>query len=201
MTSPSNCSHLPRPPALQPCQGQACEDKWFSTLWSPVSAWHPCLALLGPLTKRPALSQASLGPGQPSRPFVLSHFPKTCRTGGPSPFGGLIMFLENVLPQSLREEVGGLGSSPENVRHLIRWLWSPQCSRSCQGGMQTREVQCLSGNQTLSSRCPPHLRPSRKRPCNSQPCNQRPGKERPTHPSRGDGVGLWADMRRAGGNG
>lgn len=83
VTSPSNCSHLPRPPALQPCQGQACEDKWFSTLWSP-------------------------------------------------------------------------------------------CSRSCQGGMQTREVQCLSGNQTLSSRCPPHLRPSRKRPCNSQPCNQRP---------------------------
>lgn len=89
VTSPSNCSHLPRPPALQPCQGQACEDKWFSTLWSPVSAWHPCLALLGPLTKRPALSQASLGPGQPSRPFVLSHFPKTCRTGGPSPFGVL----------------------------------------------------------------------------------------------------------------
>ena len=86
VTSPSNCSHLPRPPALQPCQGQACEDQWFSTLWSP-------------------------------------------------------------------------------------------CSQSCQGGVQTREVQCLSSNHTLSSRCPPHLRPSRKRPCNSQPCNQRPGKE------------------------
>eukprot|EP00073_Rattus_norvegicus_P044299 XP_017446397.1 PREDICTED: ADAMTS-like protein 4 isoform X2 [Rattus norvegicus] len=83
VTSPSNCSHLPRPPALQPCQGQACEDQWFSTLWSP-------------------------------------------------------------------------------------------CSQSCQGGVQTREVQCLSSNHTLSSRCPPHLRPSRKRPCNSQPCNQRP---------------------------
>lgn len=54
---------------------------------------------------------------------------------------------------------------------------SPQCSRSCQGGVQTREVQCLTANQTLSVRCPPHLRPSRKRPCNSQPCSQRPGKE------------------------
>nr|XP_021506195.1 ADAMTS-like protein 4 isoform X3 [Meriones unguiculatus] len=83
VTSPSNCSHLPRPPALQPCQGQACEDRWFSTLWSP-------------------------------------------------------------------------------------------CSRSCQGGTQTREVQCLSANHTLGARCPPHLRPSRKQPCNGQPCNQRP---------------------------
>ncbi|XP_006902269.1 PREDICTED: ADAMTS-like protein 4 [Elephantulus edwardii] len=83
VTSPSNCSHLPRPPALQPCQGQGCQDRWFSTPWTP-------------------------------------------------------------------------------------------CSRSCQGGMQTREVQCLTANQTLSTRCPPHLRPSRKRPCNTQPCSQRP---------------------------
>nr|XP_045375153.1 ADAMTS-like protein 4 isoform X1 [Camelus bactrianus]XP_045375154.1 ADAMTS-like protein 4 isoform X1 [Camelus bactrianus] len=88
VTSPSNCSHLPRPPALQPCQGQDCQDRWFSTPWSP--------------------------------------------------------------------------------------LGSPQCSRSCQGGVQTREVQCLTANQTLSIRCPLHLRPSRKRSCNSQPCSQRP---------------------------
>ncbi|EPY79577.1 ADAMTS-like protein [Camelus ferus] len=77
VTSPSNCSHLPRPPALQPCQGQDCQDRWFSTPWSP-------------------------------------------------------------------------------------------------GGVQTREVQCLTANQTLSIRCPLHLRPSRKRSCNSQPCSQRP---------------------------
>ncbi|GAB5575500.1 thrombospondin type-1 domain-containing protein 4 isoform X1 [Prionailurus iriomotensis] len=75
--SSDNCSHLPRPPALQPCQGQDCQDRWFSTPWSP-------------------------------------------------------------------------------------------------GGVQTREVQCLTANQTLSVRCPSHLRPSRKRPCNSQPCSQRP---------------------------
>ncbi|XP_012998480.1 ADAMTS-like protein 4 isoform X2 [Cavia porcellus] len=83
VTSPSNCSHLPRPPTLQPCQGQACRDRWFSTPWGP-------------------------------------------------------------------------------------------CSRSCQGGTQTREVQCLSANHTLGTQCPPHLRPSRKRQCNSQPCSQRP---------------------------
>ncbi|KAL1772521.1 hypothetical protein HispidOSU_023255 [Sigmodon hispidus] len=83
VAAPSNCSHLPRPPALQPCDGQACDDRWFSTLWSP-------------------------------------------------------------------------------------------CSRTCQGGTQTREVQCLSANRTLSARCPPDLRPPRKRNCNSQPCHQRP---------------------------
>ncbi|KAG8509224.1 ADAMTS-like protein 4, partial [Galemys pyrenaicus] len=77
VTNPGNCSHLPRPPALQPCQGQDCQDRWFSTPWSP-------------------------------------------------------------------------------------------------GGVQTREVQCLTANQTLSLRCPAHLRPSRRRPCNSQPCSQRP---------------------------
>nr|XP_044994576.1 ADAMTS-like protein 4 [Jaculus jaculus] len=83
VTSASNCSHLPRPPALQPCQRHACQDRWFSTAWSP-------------------------------------------------------------------------------------------CSRSCQGGVQMREVQCLSANKTLSTRCPSHLRPSRKRPCNAQPCSQHP---------------------------
>ncbi|XP_021569988.1 ADAMTS-like protein 4 [Carlito syrichta] len=36
VTSPSNCSHLPRPPTLQPCQGQVCQDRWFSTPWSPA---------------------------------------------------------------------------------------------------------------------------------------------------------------------
>ncbi|XP_012790343.2 ADAMTS-like protein 4 isoform X2 [Sorex araneus] len=83
VTAPSSCSHLPKPPALRPCQGHDCRDRWFSTPWSP-------------------------------------------------------------------------------------------CSRSCQGGVQTREVQCLTANQTLSIRCPPHQRPSKKRPCNSQPCSQSP---------------------------
>lgn len=83
VTAPDGCASLPRPPALQPCQGQDCRDRWFSTPWST-------------------------------------------------------------------------------------------CSRSCQGGTQTREVQCLAANQTLSLRCPLHLRPAKKRPCNSQPCSQRP---------------------------
>ncbi|XP_058015944.1 ADAMTS-like protein 4 isoform X1 [Ahaetulla prasina] len=53
-----------------------------------------------------------------------------------------------------------------------RWFstaWST-CSRSCMGGVQTREVQCLTQNKTMSAGCPLHLKPATKRPCNSQPC-------------------------------
>lgn len=84
ISTPSSCSHLPKPSAVRPCQGQDCRDRWFVTPWGP-------------------------------------------------------------------------------------------CSRSCQGGTQTREVQCLMmSNQTLSGRCPPHLRPPKKRQCNLHPCGQRP---------------------------
>ncbi|XP_043861523.1 ADAMTS-like protein 4 isoform X2 [Dromiciops gliroides] len=83
VTSPGNCTHWPKPPTLQPCKGDGCQDRWFSTPWST-------------------------------------------------------------------------------------------CSRTCLGGVQMREVQCLTANQTLGTRCPSNLRPSRKRPCNNQPCTQHP---------------------------
>nr|XP_060614582.1 ADAMTS-like protein 4 [Anolis sagrei ordinatus] len=53
-----------------------------------------------------------------------------------------------------------------------RWYntaWSA-CSQSCMGGVQVREVQCLTPNRTLSRLCPPDLKPATKRPCNAQPC-------------------------------
>ncbi|XP_054854626.1 ADAMTS-like protein 4 [Eublepharis macularius] len=53
-----------------------------------------------------------------------------------------------------------------------RWFstaWSA-CSRTCVGGVQVREVQCLTQNKTLSSLCPPDLKPVKKRSCNNQPC-------------------------------
>ncbi|XP_028565709.2 ADAMTS-like protein 4 [Podarcis muralis] len=53
-----------------------------------------------------------------------------------------------------------------------RWFstaWS-SCSKSCVGGVQVREVQCLTQNKTLSNLCPPDLKPIKKRPCNVQPC-------------------------------
>ncbi|XP_074836613.1 ADAMTS-like protein 4 isoform X2 [Carettochelys insculpta] len=53
-----------------------------------------------------------------------------------------------------------------------RWFstsWSA-CSKSCLGGVQVREVQCLTQNKTFSSLCPPDLKPIKKRSCNPQPC-------------------------------
>ncbi|XP_060114685.1 ADAMTS-like protein 4 [Heteronotia binoei] len=53
-----------------------------------------------------------------------------------------------------------------------RWFstaWSA-CSRTCVGGVQVREVQCLTQNKTLSRLCPPELKPTKKRSCNNQPC-------------------------------
>ncbi|XP_025032310.1 ADAMTS-like protein 4 [Python bivittatus] len=79
VTEASECAHLEKPPALQPCLGTDCEARWFSTDWSA-------------------------------------------------------------------------------------------CSRSCMGGVQAREVQCLTQNKTVSALCPPHLKPATKRSCNSQPC-------------------------------
>lgn len=53
-----------------------------------------------------------------------------------------------------------------------RWFstsWSA-CSKSCVGGVQVREVQCLTQNKTFSHLCPPDLKPVKKRACNTQPC-------------------------------
>nr|XP_005293859.2 ADAMTS-like protein 4 isoform X1 [Chrysemys picta bellii] len=53
-----------------------------------------------------------------------------------------------------------------------RWFstsWSA-CSKSCVGGVQVREVQCLTQNKTFSNLCPSDLRPIKKRSCNTQPC-------------------------------
>ncbi|XP_053134475.1 ADAMTS-like protein 4 isoform X2 [Hemicordylus capensis] len=65
-----------------------------------------------------------------------------------------------------------------------RWFstaWSA-CSRTCVGGVQVREVQCLTQNKTLSSLCLPDLKPAKKRPCNSQPCIPDLGKKRRPEP-------------------
>uniref|UniRef100_A0A8C4YAZ9 ADAMTS like 4 n=1 Tax=Gopherus evgoodei TaxID=1825980 RepID=A0A8C4YAZ9_9SAUR len=53
-----------------------------------------------------------------------------------------------------------------------RWFstsWSA-CSKSCVGGVQVREVQCLTQNKTFSNLCQPDLKPIKKRSCNTQPC-------------------------------
>lgn len=83
VTSPSNCSHLPRPPALQPCQGQACQDRWFSTPWSPVSAWLPCPAQPESPVKWGLLSlHPPVSLNRKISPAEVSHCPISFGLGG-----------------------------------------------------------------------------------------------------------------------
>ncbi|XP_069041565.1 thrombospondin type-1 domain-containing protein 4 [Lepisosteus oculatus] len=48
--------------------------------------------------------------------------------------------------------------------------WSA-CSRSCMGGVQVREVRCLTEDRNLSRDCDPSARPQEQQLCNQQPCN------------------------------
>ncbi|XP_054277848.1 thrombospondin type-1 domain-containing protein 4-like [Macrosteles quadrilineatus] len=48
--------------------------------------------------------------------------------------------------------------------------WS-QCSRSCDTGVQRRDVRCLDEHQEMSERCPQHLKPPTRRSCNTHKCS------------------------------
>lgn len=91
VTSPSNCSHLPRPPALQPCQGQACKDRWFSTLWSPVSAWLPCLALLWACSREACIQPIPSQPKTTQLSFCVVLLPVDLHDWGTFSVWDLIM--------------------------------------------------------------------------------------------------------------
>lgn len=61
ITTPSSCSHLPKPSAVRPCQGQDCQDRWFVTPWGPVSARCPALSREDPPGKE-IQEKGSCGP-------------------------------------------------------------------------------------------------------------------------------------------
>ncbi|XP_071971204.1 ADAMTS-like protein 4 isoform X2 [Engystomops pustulosus] len=54
-----------------------------------------------------------------------------------------------------------------------RWFTTPwsTCSQSCEGGVQVREVRCLTPDKTYSHQCDLDSKPDEKRPCNPQPCS------------------------------
>ncbi|XP_063803207.1 ADAMTS-like protein 4 isoform X2 [Pseudophryne corroboree] len=61
-----------------------------------------------------------------------------------------------------------------------RWFTTPwsSCSQSCLGGIQVREVRCLSADKSSSQLCDLDSRPDEKRACNTQPCSAVLGEER-----------------------
>ncbi|XP_075048272.1 ADAMTS-like protein 4 isoform X2 [Mixophyes fleayi] len=54
-----------------------------------------------------------------------------------------------------------------------RWFTTPwsTCSQSCLGGVQGREVRCLTANKSLSQLCDLDSKPDDKKVCNTQPCS------------------------------
>ncbi|XP_018423624.1 PREDICTED: ADAMTS-like protein 4 [Nanorana parkeri] len=54
-----------------------------------------------------------------------------------------------------------------------RWFTSPwsTCSQSCLGGIQVREVRCLTADKRFSQHCDLDSKPDEKRMCNTQPCS------------------------------
>ncbi|XP_073466939.1 ADAMTS-like protein 4 isoform X2 [Aquarana catesbeiana] len=54
-----------------------------------------------------------------------------------------------------------------------RWFTSPwsTCSQSCLGGLQVREVRCLTADKSFSQLCDLDSKPDEKKTCNTQPCS------------------------------
>ncbi|KAM3919869.1 ADAMTS-like protein 4 [Leptodactylus fuscus] len=54
-----------------------------------------------------------------------------------------------------------------------RWFTTPwsTCSQSCEGGVQVREVRCLTADKTYSQQCDLDSKPDEKKACNPQPCS------------------------------
>ncbi|MBN3304380.1 THSD4 protein, partial [Amia calva] len=71
------------------------------------------------------------------------------------------------------QEVIGCPSLHLCVNACSDWLSLPvclQCSQSCQGGVQVREVRCLTEDKHLSRDCESSTRPPEQQTCNQQPC-------------------------------
>ncbi|XP_068109346.1 ADAMTS-like protein 4 isoform X2 [Hyperolius riggenbachi] len=60
-----------------------------------------------------------------------------------------------------------------------RWFTTPwsACSQSCLGGVQVREVRCLTPDKHFSQLCDLESKPDEKRTCNTQPCSAVLGEE------------------------
>ncbi|XP_025899013.1 ADAMTS-like protein 4 [Nothoprocta perdicaria] len=138
--SPGACEG-PRPPATRPCHQMPCGHAHH---WF-TGPWSPC--------------SAECGPGEQHRDVLCVG-----RRGARVAVAATAACEGQPRPPGLQPCTGTICRP--------RWFvstWSA-CSRSCQGGVQARAVHCLAPNQTLSTQCPPRLRPARQRPCNDRPC-------------------------------
>ncbi|XP_058015946.1 ADAMTS-like protein 4 isoform X2 [Ahaetulla prasina] len=197
MVHPQRCGHLEKPDATQDCQVHFCSHWQVQSNWSSCSAdcgtgiqrrSVVCLSSNADgqadedcATPKPADMRAcDGGPCQRATRWYKGPWSScSVECGYGTQRRDIICVSKQGVQFSVTEaaECAHLEKPPALQPCLgtdceARWFstaWST-CSRSCMGGVQTREVQCLTQNKTMSAGCPLHLKPATKRPCNSQPC-------------------------------
>uniref|UniRef100_A0A8C5RUR5 ADAMTS like 4 n=1 Tax=Laticauda laticaudata TaxID=8630 RepID=A0A8C5RUR5_LATLA len=191
----SDCPDIHRPQSTEPCNMGPCVRSWFYSDWSntvrqTLGARRSVVCLSGNAdgqtdedcaTPKPAEMRAcDGGPCQRVTRWYKGPWSSCSAECGPGTQRRDIVCVSKQGTQFSVTEASECAhlEKPPSLQPCTgtdceaRWFstaWST-CSRSCMGGVQAREVQCLMQNKTLSTLCLPHLKPATKRPCNSQPC-------------------------------
>ncbi|XP_072917533.1 thrombospondin type-1 domain-containing protein 4-like [Hemitrygon akajei] len=137
---PGNCEG-PRPPDTRACTRDQCHSQ---VRWF-TSPWGQCAV--------------ECGNGTQSRDLI-------CVTKSGSDF--MVMQPSDCAHLNKPATVQLCSAGPCGARWFSTG-WG-ECSKSCQGGVQTREVRCLDDAGHPSSRCPEQERPVEQRVCHTHPC-------------------------------
>ncbi|XP_066577130.1 ADAMTS-like protein 4 isoform X2 [Amia ocellicauda] len=198
--SERECSGRPPPADSQPCHMGPCVHSWYHTEWSNMCSVPcgpgvqrrsvVCLSSGGGegpgggqscRGAQPANMRAcSGGVCQPSTHWYTGAWSEcSAECGNGTQRRDVICVLRsgtdlNVTQpgECVRHERPSPVQSCTNGPCLPRWYttdWSA-CSQSCQGGVQVREVRCLTEDKHLSRDCESSTRPPEQQTCNQQPC-------------------------------
>uniref|UniRef100_A0A8C4R7H6 PLAC domain-containing protein n=1 Tax=Eptatretus burgeri TaxID=7764 RepID=A0A8C4R7H6_EPTBU len=164
----SECNRHLRPRDLENCDLGPCARAWFFTEWSAQCSstcsegvrTRSVLCLSG---HKGGLPLEACGVQRPQETKPCGPFP--CR-GLSRWFTGLWDFCPSPHPP---------GFTPAPLPLLIHWptlapLPAFQCSRTCGGGTQEREVRCLDDAAQPSDGCTVQRQPEKQQPCNTQAC-------------------------------
>ncbi|XP_076047940.1 thrombospondin type-1 domain-containing protein 4-like isoform X2 [Oratosquilla oratoria] len=139
----TSCDPTKRPEDTRVChEDKGCGGKWFAGPWSECSA--------------------ECGPGKQTRAVVCVVWSR----GQWKVAASVGNCKEDLRPETSRE-CAQASCAP-------RWYmsqWS-ECSASCDGGVQQREVRCMDPDQEPSPDCTQVSRPMTQQPCNTHSCHE-----------------------------
>ncbi|XP_043232407.1 A disintegrin and metalloproteinase with thrombospondin motifs 9-like isoform X4 [Amphibalanus amphitrite] len=145
------CRHMEQPRESKPCQQAFCGEWRFGN-------WSACSATCGQSLKRRQVTCVSVVSSAPleeeqcdnsTRPAALRSCPFVSCPPAPA--------------STLSNHITG--------SDWVTGAWG-ECSRSCGGGFQQRQVRCRTSDGDGASSCDPNTRPSPTGYCNTEPCPQ-----------------------------